>query len=478
MNKTSMVKIAAFLFLATACSQSAVNEQNAMNSQNKVTGYFPALSHQCIKLYGFVGFNPYAIDSVRADGRGQFTLSFGERDYGMGYLAADDGKPFLVILCREGITLKGEALSNLQTIEIVEGNENKLFEQYAAEHLRREQALSAWGFLSRIYQTDPLFSKHQAPKNAIETEIKRIKREDQTFLATLNPKSYVHWYLPIRKLVSAVPTIAQYRTNEIPETIAAFRSIDYTDPRLYKSGLLRDVIDSHVWLIENSGRPLDSVFVELNKSIDHIVENLVKDEKKFNEITDYLFKLLEKRSLFKSSEYLALKVLNETSCTLNSELATQLESYRAMKKGSIAPDFDFEKDILAPGYEPNSTPKKLSAVKSQYIVVVFGASWCPACAEDLSNIALLYKKWKKCDVEVVFVSLDEEQQPFKNFAGMFPFISVCDYKKWESPIVKAYHVFATPTLYLLDNQRAILLRPNSVSHLDSWVDWFLVQGNR
>jgi len=41
-----------------------------------------------------------------------------------------------------------------------------------------------------------------------------------------------------------------------------------------------------------------------------MVENLVKDEKKLNEITDYLFKLLEQRSLFGASEYLALKVLN------------------------------------------------------------------------------------------------------------------------------------------------------------------------
>lgn len=121
----------------------------------------------------------------------------------------------------------------------------------------------------------------------------------------------------------------------------------------------------------------------MNISIDHLIENIATDEQKFNEITDYLFKLLERRSLFGSSEYLALKVLSEVSCTIDNDLAAQMESYRAMKPGNTAPDFAFRGDV-----------------------------------------------------------------------------------------------FATPTLYLLNSKRKILLRTNSVSHMDAWVDWYLVQGKR
>ena len=77
--------------------------------------------------------------------------------------------------------------------------------------------------------------------------------------------------------------------------------------RLHKSGLQADLIESHFWLIENSGKQLDSVYIEMNKSIDILIENLLADEKKLNEIFEHLFNFLEKRSLFKSSEYLALK---------------------------------------------------------------------------------------------------------------------------------------------------------------------------
>jgi len=103
-----------------------------------------------------------------------------------------------------------------------------------------------------------------------------------------------------------VSNIAQYRTEEIPAAIATFRKMNYTDPRLYKSGLLKDVIESHFWLIENSGRSLDAVYIEMKVSIDSMTENLASDEKKLNEVTGDLFKYLEKRSLFPASEYLAL----------------------------------------------------------------------------------------------------------------------------------------------------------------------------
>ena len=282
----------------------------------------------------------------------------------------------------------------------------------------------------------------------------------------------------MRKLVTSVSTIAQYRTEEIPAAIAAFRNMDYTDNKLYKSGLLRKTIDAHFWLIENSGRSLDSVFIEMNISIDHMIDNLIADEKKFSEITDYLFKLLESRSLFTSSEYLALKVLNEVSCTINNDLASQMESYRAMKKGNTAPDFAFRGDYFAPGYEAGKSPQTLSDLESKYTLVVFGASWCPACPDELFQISRLHEKWKKHGVEVVFVSLDEDREIFRNFAGIFPFISICDYQKWDNPVVQAYHVFGTPTLYLLNDKREIMLRPTSVQQMDAWVEWYLIQGNR
>jgi thiol-disulfide isomerase/thioredoxin len=459
--KQTLLVVACMLFIAaTAFAQT-------------ISGNLSQLANQEIKLHGFNGLNNYLIANANIDAAGNFQLNYAKSDIGVGYLISADNKPLFVILSGENMELKGEALSLPESMHIAKGQENQWFEQYAQEHPRREQALSAWAYLEKIYTQDSLFAVQQTPSKAIQAEKQRIKKEDAAFLEQLPKDSYVRWFLPTRKLVSSVSTIAQYRPEEIQATIAAFRALDYTDPRLYKSGLFKDAIESHFWLLENCGKPLDSVFAAMQTSVDAMMLHLVKDEPKLNEVTDYLFDLLERHSLFQASEYLALKVLNEVSCTINNDLANQLETYRAMKQGNIAPDINFKGYNLWSGHNTSEIPKKLSEIDSKYTVVVFGASWCPKCNDELPAISKHYDKWKTKGVEVVFVSLDEDKESFTNFANNLPFLSTCDYKKWESEIVKDYYVFGTPTLFLLDSKREIVLRPNSVKQLDAWVEWFI-----
>ena len=95
----------------------------------------------------------------------------------------------------------------------------------------------------------------------------------------------------------------------------------------------------------------------------------------------------------------------------------------------------------------------------------------------MPEIAKGYSSWKAQGVEVLLVSLDDNLKEFYDFTSNLPFISITDLKKWNSPIAKDYYVFGTPTMYLLDKNQKIILRPNSVKQMDAWVDWYLVKGN-
>jgi|TARA_B110000093_G_C12955809_1_gene404888 thiol-disulfide isomerase/thioredoxin len=437
-----------------------------------ISGNLFQLTNQEIRLESFNGLNTYSISKTVINEKGEFELSYTTKDRGVGYLMSADKKPLFVILSGEDIQLKGEALSFPQSISITKGEQNKNFEQYAVEQPKREQALSAWVYLQKMYAFDSLFALHSEPIKAIEEEQQRIKTEEETFLNQLPKESYVRWFLPTRKLVSLVSTVVQYRPEEIPETLAAFRQLDYTDKRLYKSGLFKDAIESHFWLIENSGKSLDSVFVEMKRSIDVMLEDLIKDEKILNEVTDFLFDLLERHSLFEASEYLALKVLNETSCTLNSDLANQLESYRAMKKGNIAPDIEFTEV----SYLNGTIQSQFSGIydfTTPYTLVVFGASTCSKCMEELPKIGAQYANWRNAGLEVLYVSLDTDKTEYKQKVRDYPFFTYCDFEKWEGKVVQDYYVFGTPTYFILDKKREIILRPNSVKQIDAWVKWFL-----
>lgn len=446
-----------------------------LNAQS-IAGNLYQLSNQEIKLEGFIGLKTYPISNTTIDKKGYFNLSYSNTDVGVAYLISADNQPLFVILNGEDIEINGELLSQKETLTITKGQENQWFEQYANVHPKREQALSAWLYLQKLYKNDTLFALQNTPKTAIQTEIQRIKQEDAAFINALPKDSYVRWYLPMRKLVSSVSVIAQQRPEELPQTIQSFRQINYADSRLYKSGLFKDAIESHFWLLENSGKSIEAVFEEMKTSIDALLLTLTQDEKIFNETTNYLFDLLERHSLFEASEYLAIKVLNETTCTVNSDLAKQLETYRAMKKGNIAQDIAFDGLSYQNG-QKQSAFNKLSDIKSPYTLVVFGASWCPKCNEEVPKIAQHYSKWLTQGLEVVYISLETVQKTFAENTKNYPFISYCDFKKWDSQVVQDYYVFATPTMFLLDTNQKILLRPNSVAQMDAWVDWFLVQGN-
>jgi hypothetical protein len=120
-------------------------------SQNTVTGTFSGIANQQVKLIGFEGFNTYVIDSVKVSEEGIFQLSFSKEDLGMGYLAGEDNKAFIVVLAEdENLKLEGEELAFANTVVIASGKQNQRFAQYAAEHPRREQALSAWDYLEKI----------------------------------------------------------------------------------------------------------------------------------------------------------------------------------------------------------------------------------------------------------------------------------------------------------------------------------------
>jgi len=466
-----MLKSIFFIFIS-GLSGIVINAQTIQCS-------FPSLRGTKVKFGTFEGLQSKNLDSAFVNAKGAFTFNFSTQKPTVGYLITAENKPYFLILDKgEQIELSGEDLSLPETVKVNSGKQNQAFAQYAYEHPKREQTLSAWRYLNQIYSLDPLFANDKKAKKFIDEQYALIKKQDQDFLNQLDTKSYVAWYLPIRKLVSDVSIMAQYRTEEIPATIAAFRKLDYSDERLYRSGLLKDAIESHFWLLENSGKSLDSIFIEMSVSIDSMMVHLNKNEKKLNEITDYLFDLLERHSLFQASEYLALKVLNEVSCTINNDLAKQLETYRAMKKGNTAPDFAFYPNTFFPADLSKEKTKKLSDLKFPYTVMVFGASNCPRCQEEIPEIAKLYSKWKAQGVEVVFISLDEAPQDFTKFTASLPFISSCDFKKWNSPIVENYYVFGTPTMFLLNNKREILLRPNSVKQIDAWVDWYLIQQNK
>jgi len=268
---------------------------------------------------------------------------------------------------------------------------------------------------------------------------------------------------------TAQNTYVNTSPKEIQSSKNPFLNINYSNPQVYTSGLIYDIIERQFWSIQKSPLTEAAKYQEMTSSVDIILDSLSKNEKLYNDLTKYLFQYFEKYSLFAASEYIALKALNQKEVTLNSALAFKLESYRKMKVGNRAPNFELVGDVFKNGLAVKAAVH-LSDIKTKYKLVIFGGSWCNQCRAEMIQLLPRYNNWKDKGLEVIFVSLDTDKKEFENFTAPFPFYSACDYKKWDTQAAKDYYVSSSPTIFLLDSENKIILRPATIPVLDSWLE--------
>ena len=125
---------------------------------------------------GYNGVDVFTIDSNIVSSQGDFTLHYSDANQGMGYLLTSENKLYMVVLEKGKVQLIGQSPADAETIVINNGEQNKLFVQYALSHGKREQALSAWLYLKNLYELDTLFKNQPISKIQIESEINNLKK--------------------------------------------------------------------------------------------------------------------------------------------------------------------------------------------------------------------------------------------------------------------------------------------------------------
>jgi len=273
---------------------------------------------------------------------------------------------------------------------------------------------------------------------------------------------------------TAQNTFVNKSKNGIQSYTNPFLNINYANPQIYSSSLIYNLIEKEFSSILNSPLTDANKYKEINQSVDIILDSLSKNEKLYNDLTKYLFQYFEKYSLFPASEYISLKALNQKDVTLNVVLVNKLESYRKMSVGNVAPNFELVGDIFKNGTAVQAAIQ-LADINAKYKLIIFGGSWCPQCRAEMIQLLPRYNNWKVKGLEVVFVALDSDKNEFEKFTSSFPFYSACDYKKWDTQAAIDYYASSSPTIFLLDSNNKIILRPPTIVSLDVWMDTLQAQ---
>lgn len=111
------------------------------------------------------------------------------------------------------------------------------------------------------------------------------------------------------------------------------------------------------------------------------------------------------------------------------------------------------------------------ATKNKYTLVMFWASYCEHCKGEAPEVKASYENWHKKGVEFIGVSIDRQKSMWETAANErgFIFPNVCGYKDFQSPVAKDYRVIKTPSFFLIDAKKKIVLKPKSIREMNQFL---------
>jgi thiol-disulfide isomerase/thioredoxin len=135
-----------------------------------------------------------------------------------------------------------------------------------------------------------------------------------------------------------------------------------------------------------------------------------------------------------------------------------------------------ELNLLPPGSQcpeinlqtPDGKTLALSSLRGKIVLIDFWASWCVPCRRENPHLLEVYKKYKGNDFEIYGVSLDENVAAWKNAVekDQLTWPQVSDLKKWESIVVKEFHIEAIPYGILIDREGKIIAKGIRIEELE------------
>jgi thiol-disulfide isomerase/thioredoxin len=194
---------------------------------------------------------------------------------------------------------------------------------------------------------------------------------------------------------------------------------------------------------------------EFIKAVDRIMVNVSPEGQLRVFVVEFLLEGFELLSMEQVQMHLADHYLDEACKSDIVELVlSRMEGYKLMSPGMQAPDIVL-RDVEGKNYQ-------LSGLGHSYVLVLFWSSTCEGCRDLLPQLQEWYQAENIYDLELVAISIDTSVANFEYlYKQLNPtWITAHDALGWYGKVSSDYHVYATPTLFLLNRERTILARPS------------------
>lgn len=347
------------------------------------------------------------------------------------------------------------------SFDLVVENENL---QFSLDYLDREHRIDYKGGVNqKVNEYFAVKDKKSLSSNTLTQLLDFYRPEDKFYTDLLDEISRtdglevpVFTNPSVSYYVKTKDLFAQYSDNKNTAQVAEWAKGHLVKDNYYLEnfGLLPEFISLYVSNSFGAAKSRQEAGENISKAIDNLLIEVGTDTSRGQAILTYVIPMLDSNG-FKNLSDKFLNQAESLSCEITDGLSNLIKGKNNVKVGSEVPNIKFGNKIKG--------AKSLYNVKADKKLIIFWASWCPHCMNEIPHIKEFYKKFQAQGGEIVAISLDVEQAALKNVIDKTSWINYSDFLKWDSPIVKAFGVTSTPTMILLDKDNKILKTGSRVS---------------
>ncbi len=232
-----------------------------------------------------------------------------------------------------------------------------------------------------------------------------------------------------------------------------FNNLDFSDEALINSPVYTQKVYQYLMSYAKKDISHEEKIQEMNRAADIIIKNTKANAVVGDFVVDFLMRGFEMLELNEVLQHISETYTPSAPCSDDekSTLKRRLDSQK-MTAGTPAPLFSL--------IDTAGDSISLTNISSKYKLIIFWALWCPHCEQLLPDLYQWYLN-RDIDIEVIAISIDENRDDWKAFVTErgYDWINCNEAEKWDGKVATAYNIYATPTMFLLDNENQIIAKP-------------------
>ena len=150
---------------------------------------------------------------------------------------------------------------------------------------------------------------------------------------------------------------------------------------------------------------------------------------------------------------------------LSDTMKSRAEKVMSLREGKVPPNI-----VVASSNGKNVDLHNI-ALQNEYTLLMFWSSWCHKCEQEIPVLKKTYEKYHSKGFEVLGISMDLKKSDWLGAieANGVSWPNGCEFQQWFSQSARDYKVTKTPTLFLLDKNKKIVLKPKRIFEVNKFL---------